>query len=112
MSTLSIRLRLEELRSLAAGSIGAAYMGVGTALSHPARQFIIVNLTDATVMFSFDGVTDHVVFPRNGIWINDVTANKTEDQGFYLAQGDRLYVKQVGAPTTGAVYFSVLYGSV
>jgi hypothetical protein len=106
----SIRFLAEEIRSLAFGSIGAAYAGVGTVIEHPARIIIVQNLTDEQLMFSFNGVTDHFTLPESGQLVLDITANKTREQGFYLGEGDRLYVKEVGNPTTGSVYFSVLYG--
>ena len=61
----SIRLMAEEVRSLAHGSIlgGGAYIGVGTAIENPARIIMINNATDADLMFSLDGITDH--FDRN-----------------------------------------------
>jgi hypothetical protein len=111
MSSLAIRMRVEPQRSVAFGAITSSYTGVGSALSHPARQFIVQNLTDATLQFSFNGVDDSFPLPRNGFWVNDITSNKTRDSGFFLAEGDRLFVKTIGTPTTGAVYFTVIYGS-
>jgi hypothetical protein len=111
MSNLAIRLQFEPIRSLAFGSIGATYMGVGTSLANPARQIYITNTTDATLMFSFDGVDDHFALPSNGFLLLDITSNKTRNEGFFLAEGDRLYVKEVGTPTLGTVYFSVMYAA-
>ena len=107
----AIRFRAETVRTLAAGSIGAAYMGVGVALTQPIRQFFIQNLTDGTLMFSFDGVNDHFPLPRNGFYVSDITANASTTGGWFLAEGDRLYVKEVDTPTTGSVYFSAFYGT-
>ncbi len=111
MSSLSIRLRFDPVRTLAFGSISGTYMGVGAALDVPARQIFIQNLTDATLMFSFNGVDDHFPLPENGFLLNDITSNKTISSGFFLAEGERLYVKEVGTPTSGSVYFTVMYGS-
>ncbi len=110
MSNLSIRMLFEPQRSLAFGSIGAGYMGVGTAVDHPIRQFIIQNLTDATLQFSFDGINDHFPLPSNGLLIDDVTSNRGKGDYFAIAEGTRLYVKQLGVATSGAVYFTVMYG--
>lgn len=110
MSIISIRMLFEPQRSIAFGAIGAAYMGVGTALNHPIRQFLIQNLTDATLQFSFDGINDHFPLPANGFFLNDISSNKTKSPGFFIAEGDRLYVKTLGVPTTGAVYFTVAFG--
>lgn len=110
MSVLAIKFMMEPCRSLAFSSMSGAYMGVGTAINHPARQIIVQNLTDATLMFSLDGVNDHFPLPANGLMINDITSNQTTKSGFFLAEGDRLYVKEIGTPSAGSVYFSVVYG--
>jgi hypothetical protein len=87
-------------------------MGVGSAITHPARQIFIQNLTNQTLMFSIDGVNDHFPLPANGFLLDDITSNKTTSSGFYLAEGVRLYVREIDTPpTTGSVYFSVFYGS-
>jgi hypothetical protein len=108
-----IRLALEPVRTLAFGSISGTYMGVGTAISNPARVFWVNNLTDTDLMCSFDGVNDHFPLPSGGFVILDTTSNKTITQGFYLAEGTRLYVKELsGTPAAaGSVYFTVFYGS-
>lgn len=111
MSMLAIRLRPEPARSLAFGSIGAAYMGVGTALSRPVRIFLIQNLTDVSLWFSFDGIDDHFPLPADGYLLLDIASNKTLSQGLFLAEGERLYAKELGTPTTGAVYFTTFYGA-
>lgn len=108
---LAIRLQFEPVRSLVYTSIGSGYMGIGTSISNPARQFFIQNLTDVTLMFSFDGINDHFPLPANGFFLDDVCSNKTQQGGFYLAEGTRLYVKEIGTPSTGSVYFTVAYGS-
>lgn len=109
--SLAIRMRPEALRSLAFGSIGAGYMGVGTALAQPARIIMVQNYTDAQLLFSLDGIDDHFPIVSNGQLILDLSSNKTVDTGFFMAEGDRLYVKQLGVPTMGSVYFTALYGA-
>lgn len=111
MAGLALRMQFEPVRTLAAASIIAGYMGVGTAIDHPARQFLVQNLTDVTLMFSFDGVVDHFALPANGFFLSDVTSNMAVSKGFYLAEGERLYVREIGVPLTGSVYFSVIYGN-
>lgn len=110
--SFSVRLRAEPLRSLAFGSIGAAYMGIGTSFEHPIRQIILINNTDVNVVISLDGVNDHVVLISSSQIILDVTANKTREQGWYIAEGERLYVKEESSsPASGSVYLSAFYGS-
>ena len=108
----SIRLLAEPLRSLAFGSIGAAYMGVGTAIDNPARIIIVQNYTDANLLFSFDGTNDHFPLSESSQLIIDIAGNKIREQGIYLAEGQRLYVKELGTTTTGSVYLTVFYGKV
>ena len=49
---------------------------------------------------------------QDGYWVEDVTANKTNTQGLFFAEGDRLYVRQdTAAPTKGLVSLSAIYGS-
>jgi len=110
--SLALRARFEPLRTLGFASIGPVYMGVGTSLNNPIRQFFIQNQTDVRLVFSFDGITDHFDLPKDGYWVEDVTANKTNTQGLFFAEGDRLYVRQDGAaPTKGLVSLSAIYGS-
>lgn len=109
--SLAIRMLAEPIRSLAAASIGAAYMGIGTALEFPSRLVYIINLTDAQLMFSIDGINDHFTLPEGGFLLLDVSTNQSHTQGFYISIGQRFYVKEVGTPTTGSVYVSTFYGA-
>jgi len=107
---LAIRVLAEPLRTLAFGAISGVYAGLGTALQHPARQIYIVNNSDVLLTFSLDGVNDHFVIPANSYFLDDISSNMTLPGGsLALSQGQRIYVK--GAPTMGAVYLSVFYGS-
>ena len=108
----SLRITAEPVRSLAAGAIGVAYMGIGTVMTRPIRVFMIQNLTDVGLWFSFDGITDHFPLASSSFILIDVTSNQTFSQGFFLAEGERLYVKQLAVPTAGAVYLTTFYGAV
>jgi hypothetical protein len=112
MTTLGIRFRLENLRTLAFGAITGAYAGVGTALDNPARMIILKNLTDTELFASLNGIDDQVHLAKGEVIVLDITSNKAMGGGFFLAQGDRVYVRDTGvAPTQGAVYLSVIYAS-
>lgn len=112
-SNNSIRILAEPVRSLAFGSIGGAYMGIGTSLSNPSRILYLLNDTNATLMFSYDGITDNQPLPASSAIILDLTANRTQTGGAaFIAEGTRIYVKQVGTPTSGSVYVSTYYGSI
>jgi hypothetical protein len=105
----SIELRVDPQRSLAAGSITGSYTAIGTAFERPMRIVKIQNLADATLQFSFDGVTDHITLPENGFLLIDVTANQADARGFFVSVGTTIYAKQLGVPTTGAVYVTAMY---
>jgi len=111
ISTLSIRMLAEPIRILAFGTISPAYMGIGTALVYPSRLLLIQNLTDAQLMFSFDGVHDHFTLPAGSNFVFDITTNQAQEAGIYFSTGTRVYVKEVGVPSTGNVYLSTFYGS-
>lgn len=110
MASLSIKLQFDPVRSIAFGAIGGGYTGIGTALSNPASQIFVQNMTDAILMFSFDGVNDHFPLFANGYFLNDIGSNRSVAQAFFLGAGERLYVRTIGNPTTGSVYFTVAYG--
>lgn len=107
--SLAIRLYPEPLRTIAAGAIGVGYTAIGTAFDFPSRIFFIQNQTNALLLFSFDGVTDHFALPSQGFLLLDVTANKTVDVGCFILCAT-VYVKQSAVPTTGSVYLSTFYG--
>jgi hypothetical protein len=111
ISTLSIRMVAEPLRTLAQASISGAYMGIGTPLEFPSRLLFVQNLTDATLVFSLDGIEDHFILPSMSNFVFDVTTNTPQTLGCYISVGTRIYVKELGLPSTGSVYVSSFYGS-
>jgi len=108
----AIRLAVEPMRSLAFGAIGANYIGIGTEIVNPVRILRIQNLTNTLLLFSYDGINNHEALASNSFLLLDITANKSTDHGFYIAEGTRVYVKQDGiAPGSGSVYVTVYYGT-
>jgi len=106
-----MRVFFEPMRTLAAASIGVNYTAIGTPLVAPMRVMYIVNSTDAQLVFSIDGVTDHFTLVEAGYIVLDFGANKNQDSTWNLPTGTTFYVKQVGAPSTGSVYVTSVYGS-
>ena len=109
---VSTRMLCEEVRTLAHGSILAAgtYMGIGDAAAYPARMILFQNHTDADLMFSLDGIVGNFPLKAGVTFILDVSSNKSQDGGFYLAKGERVYVTQIDAPSSGSVYVTYFYG--
>lgn len=107
----SAKLAFDPIRQLKFDAMGAAYMGIGSEFDKPVRIFFLQNLTDATLWFSFDGVNDHFPLAANGYLLLDVTSNKSNLAGFYIAEGTRVYVKELGTPTAGYAYLTVFYSN-
>ena len=108
----AIRLQIEPVRTIGFAAIGAVYSSLGTPMTKPIRMISLVNYTDTGVMISVDGVHDHIPMVPNGYMILDITSNKTLIEGFFLAEGQQLFVKAIGAlPTLGSVYLTVYYGA-
>lgn len=115
-ASLPIRLSCDTVRTVAFGGIGAVYAGVGTSFTKAVRIFQLQNLTDTILMFSYDGVNDNFPLAASTFVLLDVTANQSVSQGFFMAQGSRLYVRDMtaqgfNAPTTGSVWLTVYVGS-
>ena len=110
MSNLAIRLMPEVLRTLAFGSIGANYSPIGTPFENPSRILILQNLTDATLMFSFNGIDDNLAIAGPGSFVLDITSNRGVAGALYIAEGTTIFVKQIDNPGVGAVYVSTFFG--
>lgn len=98
------------VKSLGFASTGASYVNVGDATENALRIVWIQNMTDAELMFSFDAVNDHFPLAANSYVLLDINSNQNQVQsGLTLEVGTILYVRRVGVPTTGSVYFSGFY---
>jgi len=109
------KVNFDTLRTLAFGDISGTYAAVGTALGNNPRIICITNATDAAMIFS-DDVTNAVgklYLPANSFKLFDFTANINpgNDDNFVMANMTIMYVKQLTAPTTGAVYIEYVYGT-
>lgn len=106
-------VRFEPLRSLAFGSISGTYTALGTPLANASHILNIDNLTDADVLVSFDGITDHTIVPAGSGKIIDYASDKIDPVGKLLQpQNTQVYIKQAStAATVKAVYLTTIYGS-
>ena len=109
---MGIVAKLDTLRSLAFGSISGTYAAVGAALTHPANMFRIINATNGDMLLSIGGTIDNFFVPANSFVLYDVATNKAfPDRILKLAVGDRFYVKQSTAPSSGSVYIEIVYSN-
>jgi hypothetical protein len=109
----SMRLRYENLRSLAFGSISGSYTGVGLPFTNAVRMIKVANTTDANILISFNGIDDMDILPAQTAQIYDIGSNKSDQAGnLEQSAGERVYIKQESsAPTSGTVYVAVMYAS-
>lgn len=103
------RFRVEELKSLAFGSIVAGYTAIGASYAAPISKLHIVNNTDGTLLFSFDGVTNHLRLPSGAFLLLDITMESQVPD--YLPKGDSMYVKRDETPTSGTADVTAFYGT-
>lgn len=98
----------EALRTLAFGAISGAYAAIGTPTTNPTRIYWLQNDTNATLTFSWDGVTDMFVLPAFTFVLLDCTTNRSDKAGYAAVPANTTtYVK--GAPGSGSVYLTVFY---
>jgi hypothetical protein len=102
-------VRVDSLRSLAAGSISGTYAPVGTSFQHNMRLVRFQNTTDAGITLSFDGVADNLYLPSQTFLLFDITTNRLGNLTTWCFQnGTQVYA--AGSPSMGAVYVECLYG--
>lgn len=107
------KVYFDTLRSLAFGSISGTYAAVGSALTVNPRIMCITNKTQGDMIFSVDSTNadGNLFVPAGTFKLFDLTANLVpgKDDNFVIAEGTQFYVKQVTAPTSGAVYLEFIY---
>lgn len=92
--------------SLPFSGISGTYAPVGGPSTKRVKGICFTNDTEGSVVFSLDGVNDHV-FTKAGsfkLWDLQANMNTQKDDSFVLPVGTQWYVKQLAAPVSGAVY--------
>jgi hypothetical protein len=122
MNLSAIRAQFEPMREVGFADIGADYFPVGAPFANPAYHVVLQNLTDQPAIFSFlpagqipleDGTDDHIVVQSEVAYVLDINTNRTNvASGYIFAQGTQVWVAAfAGAPASGEVVLSVLYGA-
>jgi len=109
MADLNTRFTIDDVRSLAFGSIVAGYTAIGGPLDYPAVQIVFQNLTDVLLSFSTDGINEKLKLPPNGYWNPDITSNQQANRGMRMPFGTTFYVRRIGIPTSGTADIIVCY---
>lgn len=109
----SQRVAYEPLRSLDYVDISADYAAVGTPFANPVRSLLVDNGTDANMIVSFDGTTDHMFVAANSGRVLDYCSNRNSMGGnLEQSAGVQVYVRQESAsPSSGIFYATVIYAS-
>jgi hypothetical protein len=107
------KVYFDTLRSLGFASISAAYAAVGSPFTVEARIICFTNRTLGDMIFSVDptNAIGQILVPAGAFKLYDLTSNLIpgKDDAFVIARGTQFYVKQVTAPTSGAVYIEDVY---
>lgn len=100
----------ETVKSIDSSTFTGSYQAVGTATTHEARIFKIVNNSNEGVTVSLDGVNDMDFVPSSTFVLYDLGTNRgNPTASLVLEKGSQFYVK--GTAGTGLVYVVILYGN-
>lgn len=99
------RIDFNPERSIAFGSIGAAYTPITPSFEQATRLLRISNETDVPLYFSFEGTMDQLSLPSGGsIVLTTQQFSSTQVEASFRTD-TTLYVKRLaGAPTLGTVF--------
>lgn len=102
---------IDNVRTLAFGSIAATYNAVGVPLANAVRLICFTNNTDGDMYFSTDGVNDKLFIAAGSFKLFDVTTNRfNHDQQWVFAAGTQFSVRYTTAPTKGGIFIECLWG--
>lgn len=94
MANTGVRLKPEEVREIAFGSLTGSFVQLGGAILRPLNEVTLMNETNAAVYVSLDGVTNHFRISPGTARTLDIKAN----DGIFEV-GQAFYVKYATAPT-------------
>jgi hypothetical protein len=103
--------QFDAIRTLGFAAISPAYANVGVVTAHPVRWCCITNNTAGDLYFTTNTVRDEIFIAKGSNKVIDIQTNQNAqfDDQYVLPIGTQFSVKQITAPTSGAVYIEVLY---
>jgi hypothetical protein len=105
-----IIVRFDEIRELAFGGVSSSYAAVGTPMTDNMRIIAFNSSFDEEIYVSFDGTTDNLRMVPNSFKLYDLAGNLVRNDGFFLAKGTQIYIKEVSStPTSGAFWIEAVY---
>ncbi len=94
MANTGVRLKPEEIREVAFGSLTGSFVQLGGDIVRPLNEITLMNETNAAVYVSLDGTTNHFRISPGTARTIDIKANDG-----LLEIGQKFYVKYATAPT-------------
>ncbi len=108
MSDYGKRMIPFPLKTIDATTFDETFLPIGSPTTQLLRMVRFINNTDQDVTISWDEIESHDFFPSLTSLTLDVTANKTDTQGYFVAIGTQFFVSALAG--TGIFYIAT-YGS-
>jgi len=101
----------DTLREAAFGTIGAAYVILGTVFSRDVAYLDVYNGTNQDIRLSDDGTRDVKYLSSGTSWVWDISTDGHGDKKMLFKRGSALYQKRGGAvsPTSGSLFLTVVF---
>ena len=108
-TTRYTKAKNEALRTYAQSGGDSTFQAVGSAFTEPVRMLKFKNDGNTDCYISYDGTTTHDIILAGDREIEDLTTNKTIDEGLTRKEGTQIYAKSVSG--TGNLYITTIYAS-
>ncbi len=94
------------------GDAGGSYAALGNPTTQTVQSLSISSSFDNSVFLSIDGTDDHIFVDADSTVTLDISGNKQGTGKLGLPLGTQFYMKQGpdGAPTSGDLFITALYG--
>lgn len=109
MNGFASRLAPVPLETVAGTALTTSYQVIGAAMSNPIRILQINNLSNQSLVISWDGTNDHMAIGASQLMQLDVSANKETSNMLEIPQGTQFFVRSPGGAGTGSVYLAAYY---
>lgn len=109
MVAQSTVLAYESIKSIDSATFTGSYQAIGSASTHPARIFKIVNNSNVDVTISTDGINDKDFLPASTFVLYDIGTNRGNSASEINLPPTQFYAKS-GAGT-GSVYVVIMYAN-
>lgn len=105
------KANFDVIRTLGFGGISGAYADVGGVTTEQVRAVCFTNDTEGDVYFTTDTSQDEIFVKSQSfkLWDLQSNINPQFDDKFVLPIGTQFSVKQITAPTSGAVYVECVF---